>query len=223
MSRKKHWRAYIPTIIGTLLALVLIGVIVKVIVEFVDKKPTKAAKKIQPITLLKPPPPPPPPPKVEKPPEPEVKQKIEEPKEPEPEPEPQPDEAPPKDLGLDAEGTAGSDGFGLAARKGGNGLFGGGNGNPFNWYGKQVEKGLVDVLNGHDELRRKGYFAIIKLWLKADGSVDRVELSQGSNDEDIDATIRRLLGKYRGSSEPLPPGIPQPLKFKLKVSGMPTG
>jgi len=223
MSGKKHWRAYATTIIGAILALVLIGFIVKVIVDFVDKKPAKSEKKIQPITLLKPPPPPPPPPKVEKPPEPEVKQKIEEPKEPEPEPETPPDEAPAKDLGLDAEGTAGSDGFGLAGRKGGTGLFGGGSGNPFNWYGKAVEKGLIDVLNDNDELRRKGYFAIIKVWLKPDGSVEKAELSQGSNDQEIDAMIRRLLGKYRGSSEPTPPGMTQPLKFKLKVSGMPTG
>lgn len=223
MSRKKHWRVYLPTAIGVLLGLLLTGYIVSIIIDMIDKKPLKNEKKIQPITLLKPPPPPPPPPKVEKPPEPEVKQKIEEPQEPEPEPETPPDEAPAKDLGLDAEGTAGSDGFGLAARKGGTGLFGGGGGSPFNWYGKQVEKGLLDVLNDNDELRRKGYFAIIKLWLKPDGSVERVELSQGSNDDEIDAAIKRLLGKYRGSSEPLPPGLPQPLKFKLKVSGMPTG
>lgn len=220
MSGKKHWRAYIPTIIGTLLALLLIGFIVKAIVDFIDKKPAKSEKKIQPITLMKPPPPPPPPPKVEKPPEPEIKQKIEEP-EPEPEPESPPDEAPAKDLGLDAEGTAGSDGFGLAGRKGGTGLFGGGNGNPFNWYGKQATKDVLDVLNDNDELRRKGYFVVINLWLKPDGSLERAELSQGSNDEEIDATIRRMLGKYRGMSEPLPPGITQPLRVKIKVAGVP--
>src|SRR5574343_1735725 len=123
MSAKKTWRAYLPTIIGVILALTLGGYVVKVIMDFIDQKPAKAEKKIQPITLLKPPPPPPPPPKVEKPPEPEIKEKIKEPDpEPEPEPESKPDEAPPRDLGLDADGAAGADGFGLAARKGGNGL-----------------------------------------------------------------------------------------------------
>ncbi|WP_052700215.1 hypothetical protein [Methylocucumis oryzae] len=85
---------------------------------------------------------PPPPPKVEKPPEPEVKNEVEQP-EPEPE-EPLPDvadEPPPGDLGLDAEGTAGSDGFGLAARKGGRGLLGGGGGgDPYAWYGGLIKK-----------------------------------------------------------------------------------
>jgi len=217
MSRKKHWRVYLPTIIGALLGAILIGYVVKVIVDFIGQKPVKSEKKIQPITLLKPPPPPPPPPKVEKPPEPEIKEKIEEPEpEPEAEPEPQQDEAPPRDLGLDAEGAAGSDGFGLAARKGGNGLFGGGGtGNPYAWYGGLIKKSLLDVLNDHDELRRKGYTAIVKVWLKADGSVDRVELSKGSNDEEIDAIISRSLSKFRGVSEPPPPGMGQPVKLKI--------
>ncbi len=216
MAQKKHWRVYVPTVIGVVVALVLVGYIGKVIMGFIDQKPVKNEKKIQPITLLKPPPPPPPPPKVEKPPEPEIKEKIEEPKnEPEPEPEAQPDEAPAKDLGLDADGTAGSDGFGLAARKGGNGLFGGGNGNPFGWYGGLVKNGILDLLNDHEELRRKGYTAIVKVWLKADGSVDRIELSKGSNDEEIDAIIGRSLNKFRGVSEPLPPGMEQPVKLKI--------
>lgn len=215
MTRKKHWRAQVPTIIGVVLALLLIGYIVMAIVDFIGKKPPKGEKKIQPITLLKPPPPPPPPPKVEKPPEPEVKQKIEEPEEQEPEPEQQPDEAPPRDLGLDADGSAGSDGFGLAARKGGTGLFGGGSGNPFNWYGGLVKNGLLSVLNDHEELRRKPYTAIVKVWLKADGSLDRVELSKGSNDEEIDAIISRSLMQFKGVSEPPPPGMEQPIKLKI--------
>lgn len=216
MSQKKHLRAYVPRIIGGLLAALAIFYVVKVILDFIDKKPAKSEKKIQPVTLLKPPPPPPPPPKVEKPPEPEIKEKIEEPEpEPEPMPESPPDEAPPRDLGLDAEGTAGSDGFGLAARKGGTGLFGGGSGNPFAWYGGLVKNGILNILSNHDELRRKGYTAIVKVWLKADGSVERVELTKGSNDADIDELLSRLLNKFDRVSEAPPPGMQQPIKLKI--------
>jgi protein TonB len=216
MSKSKHLRVYIPRIIGGLLAALAIFYVVKVIVDFVDKKPAKNEKKIQPVTLLKPPPPPPPPPKVEKPPEPEIKEKIEQPEpEPEPIPDTPPDEAPPRDLGLDAEGTAGSDGFGLAARKGGTGLFGGGNGNPFAWYGGLVKNGILNVLSSHDELRRKGYTAIVKVWLKADGSVERIELTKGSNDADIDELLSRLLNKFDRVAEAPPPGMQQPIKLKI--------
>ncbi len=215
MSQKKNLRVYIPRIIGGLIGSLLIFYVVKVIIGFIDQKPTKSEKKIQPITLLKPPPPPPPPPKVEKPPEPEIKEKIETPQEePEPMPESPPDEAPARDLGLDAEGTAGSDSFGLAARKGGNGLFGGG-GNPYAWYGGLIKNGMLNILSSHEELRRKGYTAIVKVWLKADGSVERVELSKGSNDADIDELLTRLLNKFDKVAEPPPPGMQQPVKIKI--------
>lgn len=215
MAAKKHWRVYVPTALGILVGLLLTGYVVKVILGFIDQKPTKPEKKIQPITLLKPPPPPPPPPKVEKPPEPEIKEKIEEP-EPQNEPEPeQQDEAPPRDLGLDAEGAAGSDGFGLAARKGGTGLFGGGSGNPYAWYGGLIKNGIVSALNEHDQLRRKAYTAVVKVWLKSDGSVDRVELAKGSNDDEIDSIINRALSRFRGVGEAPPPGMAQPVKLKI--------
>ncbi|MBS3964643.1 MAG: energy transducer TonB [Methylomonas sp.] len=215
MAKKKHWRVYAPTVVGVLLGLLLLGYLVKVIIGFIDQKPSRPEKKIQPITLMKPPPPPPPP-KVEKPPEPEIKQKLEEPEpQDEPEPEPQPDEAPPRDLGLDAEGAAGSDGFGLAARKGGTGLFGGGTGNPYAWYGGLVKNGIVGALNEHEQLRRKAYTAVVKVWLKSDGSVDRVELAKGSNDAEIDNIINRALGKFRGVNEAPPPGMGQPIKLKI--------
>lgn len=214
MSRKKHLRVYVPRIIGGLLAALAIFYVVKVIVGFINEKPARSEKKIQPITLMKPPPPPPPPPKVEKPPEPEIKEKIEEPEpEPEPMPDTPPDEAPARDLGLDAEGSAGSDGFGLAARKGGNGLFGGGN--PFAYYGGLVKNDILNLLSSHDELRRKGYTAIVKVWLKSDGSVERIELSKGSNDAEIDEILSRSLDKLKKVAEPPPPGMQQPIKLKI--------
>jgi protein TonB len=215
-KHKKHFRVYLPTIIGGLIVLAITVLIVRAISNMEDK-PEKKERKIQTVTLTKPPPPPPPPPKVEKPPEPEVEEKIEQ--APEPEPEPLPDVAdqpPPGDLGLDAEGSAGSDGFGLAARKGGKGLLGGGGGgDPYAWYGGIIKSDIVELLSDNEELRRKGYTAIIKLWLAEDGTVQRFELAKGSNDAEIDELINRLLGKYRKVQEPLPPGMPQPIKYRI--------
>jgi len=212
MTGKKHFRVYIPKIIGGLLAVLAIYFVVKVITGFINEKPTKNEKKIQPIALLKPPPPPPPPPKVEQPPPPDMKPKMEEP-EPEPEPMPDtPDEAPAQDLALDAEGTAGSDNFGLVGRKGGTGLFG--SGDPYAHYGSTVKNEILSLLSGHDDLRRKGYTAIIKIWLKSDGSVEKIDLTKGSNDPEIDEILTHLLDKFKKAGEP-PPGMPQPIKLKI--------
>lgn len=205
-------------------ALGVIAVIVAVIYligQIKFEKKEKKDKKPQQITLVKPPPPPPPPPKAEKPPEP-PKEKIEEPQpepEPEPEPEPLPDaeEAPPGDLGLDAEGGAGSDGFGLVGRKGGRGLFGGGGGHPFARYGRMAANEIQSVLSENDELRRKGYTAVGKLWLKPDGAIDRIELARGSNDDRIDELLNRMLRRVKKLSEAPPPDMEQPIKFKITV------
>lgn len=214
-TKKKKLRVYLPTIIGVLVLLGMTALIIKTISNFEDK-PEKKERKVQTITLTKPPPPPPPPPKVEKPPEP-VEDKIQEAAEPEPEQMPEtPNEPPPGDLGLDAEGTAGSDSFGLAARKGGKGLLGGGGGgDPYAWYGGVVKNEILELLSDHEELRHKGYTAIVKLWLNIDGSVQRFELAKGSNDAEIDELINRLLGKYKKVNEPLPPGMEQPIKLKI--------
>lgn len=216
-TKKKHFRVYLPTIIGGLIVLVIAVFIIRAISNIEDK-PEKKERTIQKITLTKPPPPPPPPPKVEKPPEPEIEEQVEKAPEPEPEPEPLPDvaEPPPGDLGLDAEGSAGSDGFGLAARKGGKGLLGGGaGGDPFAWYGGIIKSDILEILSEHDALREKGYTAIIKLWLAPDGTVQRFELAKGSNDPDIDQLINTLLSKYRKVNEPLPPGMEQPVKLRI--------
>lgn len=214
MTEKKHFRVYLPTIIGGLLLLVVIGVIVKFISNQ-EEKPAKKERKIQTITLAQPPPPPPPPPKVEKPPEPEV-EKVEEKLEPEPEPLPDvADQPPPGDLGLDAEGSAGADGFGLAARKGGQGLLGGGGGDPYAWYAGLVKNDILDLLSEQEELRRKGYTAIVKIWIEGDGSVGRLELAKGSNDAEIDQLLNRQLAKFRKIQEPLPPGMEQPIQLRI--------
>jgi len=210
MSMNKHFRVYAPKIIGGLILVVAIVYVVKIIGSFIDEAP-KHEKKIQPITLLAPPPPPPPPPKVEPPPpEPEV-EKIEEP---EPEPLPDvPDQQPAGDTGLDAEGTAGSDAFGMVGRKGGRGLLGGGN--PYAWYAGTIKDSLVDILSEHDELRKKSYSAVVKIWLNPDGTVTRYELAKGSNDPDIDKLLDKLLAKFSKASEAPPAGMEQPVKLKI--------
>ncbi len=216
-TKKKHFRVYLPTIIGGVILLVATVFIIRAI-STMEEKPEKKERTIQKITLTKPPPPPPPPPKVEKPPEPQMEEKIEE-EAPEPEPEEMPDVAdapPPGDLGLDAEGSAGSDGFGLAARKGGKGLLGGGGGgDPFAWYGGIIKNDILDILSEHEELRRKGYTATVKFWVEADGSIKRFELAKGSNDSEIDELINRLLSQYKKINEPLPPGMEQPIKLRI--------
>jgi protein TonB len=219
MAKKHPFLRYLPTIIGGFILLAVISGIIYFI-STKESKPEKKKHEIQAISLTKPPPPPPPPPKVEKPPEPPPEaEKINQP-EPEPETEPEPlpdvaDAAPAGDLGLDAEGGAGSDGFGLVGRKGGTGLLGGGGGNPYAPYGGIIKSGILDILSDKEELRHKGYTAVVKLWIEADGTVKRFELVRGSNDAEIDDLLNLMLSKYKKINEPPPAGMPQPITLRI--------
>lgn len=215
MNRLNQFRTNALKIIGGLVLLAGIAYVVKVIIDLSSEKPVKHEKKIQTIDLVKPPPPPPPPPKVEPPPpEPEM-EKLNEP-EPEPEPIPDvPDQQPAGDTGLDAEGTAGTDAFGLAAKKGGRGLLGGGGGDPNVIYAGSIKESLLDILSEHDELRSKSYSAVIKVWLNTDGTVTKFELSRGSNDAEIDKLLNKLVSKFKKAKDAPPPGLVQPIKLKI--------
>lgn len=220
MDRRKKLLRYLPAGIGVLLTvLIVVGVVV---LQDLFEKPPQTKKQVQQITVIQPPPPPPPPPPEQPPPPPEVKEeKIEEP-EPEPEPEPeQPEEAPPaEDLGVDAEGTAGGDSFGLVGKKGGRGLIGGGGGHAILWYGQQVQKGVTASLQQlvDGEVRHKKFSAMASVWIGADGSIHRAELAGSSGDEKVDAALRQALSALRlRLDRPPPPDMPQPVKIRIRT------
>ncbi|MEQ8663662.1 MAG: TonB-dependent receptor, partial [Gammaproteobacteria bacterium] len=139
------WRRHGP-LAGGLLAVLAIGLGLYVFFGKVGGGQPPKPPEVQQISIVQPPPPPPPPPQVEEPPPPE----MEEVEVPEPEPEPIADDAPADeplpgdDLGLDADGVAGADGFGLKARKGGRALIGGGDRNK--WYAGVIQTDLQALL-----------------------------------------------------------------------------
>lgn len=224
MKIKYAWLRRWPALSGIGLSLLLLLAVW--LLKDKCQKPPHTKKLVQQITMIQPPPPPPPPPE-QKPPEPEVKeQKIEEP-EPEPEPEPSPekaDEPPAEELGLDTDGTAGSDGFGLAAHKGGRSILGGGGGgNASLWYGGQVSRQLeagMQKLVAEDPVLKTDYTVIVDVWVDQDGRITRSELAVGSNQPDVDRVIRNALPKLKVRiGKPPPENMPQPIRIRLISRG----
>lgn len=165
---------------------------------------------VQQISIVLPPPPPPPP-KMEEP-EPEEVE-IETP-EPEPVADDTSNQAPGEELGLDAEGVAGGDAFGLRARKGGRSLLGGGD--PFAWYAGVLQRDLQAVLSNDDAVRALGdYAVVVSISLSPDGYVEETELLSGSNNPKLDEALQRALtGGVRLSREP-PEDLPQPIRLRI--------
>lgn len=170
---------------------------------------------IQVVELVRPPPPPP---KVEEPPPPpEIEEEVDLP---EPEPAPDlndaPDEPPPgEQLGLDAEGVAGSDGFGLVGNKGGRGLVGSSGGSAYQFYANRLKSELLSALAEVEELRRQGYKIDISLWVGSDGLIERARLDGSTGNRSLDVRLEQMLSSANSVVGRPPDGMPQPVRFQL--------
>jgi protein TonB len=176
-------------------------------------EPAPATRKvIQEVRLIRPPPPPP---EAEPPPPPEVKEDV-----PLPEPEAAPvdtpsDEPPPGEtLSLDGDGVAGSDAFGLGAKRGGRSLLSTG-GDRFAWYAGQLKEDLVSFLSEHRDIRSRAYSVNVRLWLDGQGAVTRVDLAGSTGDKDLDKQLRDLLASIDHVGEAPPNDMPQPVKIRI--------
>jgi protein TonB len=211
-SRKvSSLRGYLPVVGISLAVIAVVGAVVWLIVASMGDSGQPTKKLIQQVQIIRPPPPPetPPPP-----PEPEEVD-VPEPEEPEPEVA-DADEPPAGDqLGLDAEGVAGGDGFGLLGRKGGRDLLGAGGSDQYKWYGQILKNDLIDKLAEVRDIRRDRYSVVVRLWLAPDGRIQRFSVINSTGDNQLDRDLAVALESLDRVSEVPPAGLPQPVRLRI--------
>lgn len=212
-ERKQKLYRHVPIVAGAVVVLAVVGLLIKVVLGFMEKKPDGPKRQTaQVVKIIRPPPPqetPPPPPPPEK-----VNEPI-----PQDTPEPTPQEdAPAQALGVDADGTAGGDGFGLAARKGGRDLLGSGAG-AFAWYTGMLKDTILEKLSEDANVRRGNYAAVVRVWVASDGRVERVKLAQSTGDRTRDVAIEDALSKLSRIREAPPLEMPQPVTLRIVSRG----
>ena len=198
--------------IGAVLIVLLFGVgAVWFIRHMIATAASPAKKVVQEIHVIRPPPPPPdtPPPP---PPPPEEKVDVHDP-EPQPDPTPSNEPPPAEQLGLDAEGGAGGDGFGLVGRKGGRDLLASG-GSAYAWYAGVLKSEIADRLQDEAGVRKGSYSVLVKVWVRADGTIERVKLAQSTGDRERDRALEAAMERIRISQAP-PADMPQPVSFRI--------
>jgi outer membrane biosynthesis protein TonB len=175
---------------------------------------------------------PPPPPKIkEKPPEPEVKKpEVQTPEEQVPdemEDQAQDDTPPGDELGLDADGTSGSDAFGLKAKKGGRALIGGDLGRnallrKYAWYHRIIQEEIREKVHEHMEenggIPEGDFQTLVEIELDARGHVVNYRIRDRSGNRKMDTAVQSILGVTR-VSEPPPHGMPKSMKLKISSRG----
>lgn len=205
-------RAYAPVAGIAVAVLLVVGGLAWFVVQGMGEPAAPAKKTVQQITVIKPPPPPdtPPPP----PPPPEEEVEIDEP---EPTPEVAEAEQPPigEQLGLDADGSAGGDAFGLLARRGGRDLLAGGGEGGFGWYSNVLKGDLIGRLSEIRDIRKDRYSVSVRLWLAPDGRVERYSLVGSTGKPDLDRDLQAALASLDRVSERPPEGLPQPVRLRI--------
>ncbi|MFH1984384.1 MAG: TonB family protein [Pseudomonadota bacterium] len=215
---------------ASVIALCMICVGVWIIKMLVADDSQKRHRRIQQITMLKPPPPP----KVkEMPPPPEIKKKdeiVEQPPEETP-PEDQQDasdEPPPgDDLGLDADGSGGADGFGLRAKKGGRALIGGGLGTnsllrKYAWYTEilqsEIRKRVRKYLEENGGVPSGSLNTYVKIRIDAAGRINNFKIYGSSGNASMDQAVTEAI-KITQFGETPPDGMPLTMKLKISSKG----
>src|SRR5208282_1570964 len=174
-------------------------------------KKGKTTRQVQIVQIIRPPPPPP----DQPPPPPPEKTDVQLPKD---EPEPVPDNTPaPADqpLGIDAEGSAGGDAFGLAARRGGSDLVGGTGSAPFAWYTNRITDAIRDKLASVPCAKSAKGSLTIHLLMDPDGHFKQVQLATTTGNRQVDQCIDDALVSMPRMSDPLPPGMPEQVNIKI--------
>jgi protein TonB len=136
--------------------------------------------------------------------------------EPEPEPEPTPSNDPPpsEQLGLDTEGTGAGDGFGLVGNKGGRDLLASG-GSALVYYAGLLKSEILDRLQEEKRLQAGSYSVRVSVWVRSDGTVERVRLSQSTGDMERDRIIEDALQRLGRVSQAPPADMPQPINIRI--------
>jgi periplasmic protein TonB len=207
---------FLPIILGGFIVTTLGVGAVALMRNFLQSTPSPQKALVQEVHLIRPPPPPPdlPPPP---PPPPEEKVNIPDPQN-QPDPKPSDEPPPSEQLGLDAEGSAGGDEFGLAAHKGGRDLLETG-GSAYAWYAGLLKNEILDQLNGEKRARGGDYTVILRVWVRADGSVDKVRVTQSSGNHDRDQAIEQAVSRIARLSQAPPVGMPEAISLRIVSRG----
>jgi len=209
VSAKK--RRYATMIGGTTAGVLLIAGFIWFVHTMMHAKTNKQQREVQVVQIIRPPPPPPdqpPPPPPERTEEPLPKD--------EPEPAPKDDEPPPdQPLGIDAQGTAGGDAFGLAARSGGSDLIGGTGSAAFAWYTNRLKEAVMERLSADSAIQSTRFSVSVRVWIESDGRIKDLKLVSTTGSRELDQKIESALSSLTRLSQAPPLEMPQPISLKI--------
>jgi len=214
VSDKRTVRRNLTRLTGAVFAVLAILGFIWFVQKMMGAKTGKTPRMVETVQIIRPPPPPPPdepppPPPPEKSPEPLPKD------EPDPTPDKQPEQAPDQPLGVDAEGAAGGDAFGLAARQGGSDLIGGTGTAPFAWYTNRMRDEIKDRLAASPCAKSAKGSLTTRVLMAADGRVKQIKLTAGTGNSKVDECVDKVLESITSLGDAPPATMPEQVNLRI--------
>ncbi len=199
-------RALIVLLLLSLLAMVFYGL------SHLLKGSSQPKHQVTTIKLIPdtPPPPPPPPPKEQPKEQPREEQKVQEVK---------PIETPPMEA-LKMEGAAGDGASPFQAGKVTNNYIGGDNGSKYAWYAGVIKSEIQLALEKNPLLKNGQYKAIVSVWLKSNGEIEKVSLLDSDASPEIEQAVKLTLESLHAIRQAPPADMPQPVKLRITAKKM---
>ena len=134
-----------------------------------------------------------------------------------------------ENLGVDAEGKAGGDSFGLVGKKGGRSILagdGGGRGgmgrlsllSKFGWYTQIVEteirKKVMKHLDENGGIPKGKLQAVVQISVNSTGSIVKYKIIGSSGNHKMDEAVNQSIGDIK-ISEPPPDGMPRTMSIRV--------
>jgi len=82
-------------------------------------------------------------------------------------------------------------------------------------YAVMLRDHVLAEIDNHFELRVGNYDAVIKVWIDADGRVQRVTVSKSTGIVKMDEGIRRAVAAVQPLPLPPPVEMPQPINLRI--------
>ncbi len=130
-------------------------------------------------------------------------------------------------LGLDAEGKAGGDSFGLVGKKGGRSILSGSGGggmgrlsllSKFGWYTQIVEteirKKVMKHLDENGGIPRGKLQAVVQVSVDSVGAIVKYKIIGSSGNHKMDDAVKQSIGDIK-ISEPPPEGMPRTMSIRV--------
>ena len=141
------------------------------------------------------------------------------------------EEGPPaidQDLGVEGEGEAGFDSFGLRAKRGGRDILldaphGRGPGDVLGYkvFANKLAAEIATQLRGVPELRSSTYALHVRVWVDDGGRIARCELLGGSGQRQVDTAVQRELTRSDVCVGAPPPDFPNPVVLEVRSKSSP--